>query len=175
MKRSGRYFALLLALIVFAASALSCEKVANEILPGADGAQRLDFDTEDVEGNPVSMATFGSCKVVMVNFWEEWCPPCISEIPDLEDLYRKYSGNGFIILGVYSQSDREKVLSAAADLGITYPIIPTNASFRPYSTQYVPTTVFFNGAGERIDPETYVGAKSYGEWESIIVSLLNAQ
>ena len=150
MKRSGRYFALMLALIVFAASALSCEKVANEILPGADGAQRLDF-------------------------WEEWCPPCISEIPDLEDLYRKYSGNGFIIFGVYSQSDREKVLSAAADLGITYPIIPTNASFRPYSTQYVPTTVFFNGAGERIDPETYVGAKSYGEWESIIVSLLNAQ
>ena len=61
-------------------------------------------------------------KVVMVNFWATWCPPCRKEMPDLETLYRRFGPQGLVILGI-SDEDAATVTPFIAKQGTTYPIL----------------------------------------------------
>ncbi|MEO6810635.1 MAG: TlpA disulfide reductase family protein [Isosphaeraceae bacterium] len=60
----------------------------------------------DIEGKPFDLASLKG-QVVLVEFWATWCPPCISELPALMDLKSKYGHQGFVILGVNADSERE--------------------------------------------------------------------
>lgn len=53
------------------------------------GDRAYDFTLEDREGNEVSLSDYKG-KVVFVNFWASWCPPCIAEMPYIQNLYEKY-------------------------------------------------------------------------------------
>ncbi|MFQ5895481.1 MAG: TlpA disulfide reductase family protein [Nitrospinota bacterium] len=62
-------------------------------------------------------------KVVVVNIWATWCPPCLAEMPSMERLYQKLKGEGFEILGVsVDVMGREVVEPFTRRLKITYPI-----------------------------------------------------
>ena len=174
--KSLAVFAALLAVLAFAACTGGKEPAQEpdntQAAEGQPASAALSFSAKGLDGSEVSSATIAESKVVMVNFWEEWCPPCMGEMPDLVRLYEKYRDRGFLIIGVYSQSEESKIKAAAESLGVSYPVIPVSEPFRKYQTQYVPTTVFFNGAGERLDGETYVGAMSAAEWENLILRFL---
>ena len=76
----------------------------------------------DISGAPVSMASW-SGKVVFVNFWATWCPPCREEIPELIDLQKRYGGS-LQIVGISEDDDpAANVLRFAKQHGINYPII----------------------------------------------------
>ena len=76
----------------------------------------------DISGAPVSMANW-SGKVVFVNFWATWCPPCREEIPELIDLQKRYGGS-LQIVGISEDDDpAANVLRFAKQHGINYPII----------------------------------------------------
>lgn len=62
----------------------------------------------DVDGRPVSLANHKG-KVVLVDFWATWCPPCIASIPALNALAQKYHDQGFVILGVNVDAMHEDV------------------------------------------------------------------
>lgn len=136
------------------------------------GDKLMNFETSDINGEPISFADFSDKKVIMVNFWETWCPPCMGELPELEALYEKYKDEGFMLLGVCSNSEKEEILSTVDRLGLTYPVFMVTDSLKGYQTQYVPTTVFVNGSGELLKSEPDIGSKSGQEWESIITDLL---
>ena len=61
-------------------------------------------------------------KVVLVNFWATWCPPCRKEMPDLETLYQRFGPQGLVILGI-SDEDAATVSPFVAKQGTTYPIL----------------------------------------------------
>ena len=61
-------------------------------------------------------------KVVLVNFWATWCPPCRKEMPDLETLYQRFGQQGLVILGI-SDEDAATVRPFIAKQGTTYPIL----------------------------------------------------
>ena len=130
------------------------------------------FSSTDVNGDPIAFSDFSGKKVVMLNLWETWCPPCVSEIPDLAELYEKYKDEGFVIIGAYSSSSDADVREMVKSLGITYPVMRATDSMEAYASQYVPTSVFFNGSGELISTQ-YIGSMSYSEWESVITAMLN--
>ncbi len=132
----------------------------------------LDFSTEDIDGKPIKFSDFSDRKVIMVNFWETWCPPCMSELPELERLYEKYREEGFVILGVCSNSEPDTIRSTMLQMGMTYPVFMSVDSLSRYQTQYVPTTVFVNGLGELLHDEPYIGAMSGEAWEEIITGYL---
>jgi thiol-disulfide isomerase/thioredoxin len=63
-------------------------------------------------------------KVVLVNFWATWCPPCVAETPKLERIYRAYQDKGVSFIGVdVKDSPASKAKSFVKDNHVTYPII----------------------------------------------------
>jgi peroxiredoxin len=89
----------------------------------ADDAKRQDinFTLTDLNGKSWTLKDLKG-KVVMVNFWATWCPPCQKEMPDLEALYNQYKDDGFVILALSQDDETEKVAPFIAERKITYPI-----------------------------------------------------
>jgi peroxiredoxin len=89
----------------------------------ADDAKRQDinFTLTDLNGKSWTLKDLKG-KVVMVNFWATWCPPCQKEMPDLEALYNLYKDQGFVILALSQDDETEKVAPFIAERKITYPI-----------------------------------------------------
>ena len=70
------------------------------------GAAAPGFNLIDATGNAVSLDQFRG-KVVLIDFWQTWCPPCVEEIPHLKSFQEKYKNQGFVILGVTDRLDSE--------------------------------------------------------------------
>ena len=81
----------------------------------------VNFTLADLDGKSWTLKDLKG-KIVMLNFWATWCPPCRKEMPDLELLYRKFEPQGLVILGV-SDDDPEKVRAFVQKQGTTYPVL----------------------------------------------------
>ncbi len=89
----------------------------------ADDAKRqnADFTLSDLQGKPWHLRDLKG-KVVLVNFWATWCPPCRKEMPDLQALYDKYKDQGLVVLSI-SDEEAAKVNPFIAERKITYPVL----------------------------------------------------
>jgi thiol-disulfide isomerase/thioredoxin len=74
----------------------------------ADGLPFPDFSEKDIAGNSLSVGALKG-KVVLVDFWATWCGPCVHELPNVIETYKKHHGEGFEIIGVSLDSDRDKL------------------------------------------------------------------
>ena len=140
----------------------------------ADNINQLNFSTTDINGASISFADIKGSSLIMVNFWEPWCGPCVGEMPELEELYQNYKDQGVLILGVFYSTDYMDDARYVMDYAqITYPIVIGNNDFLPYVTEYVPTTVFFDSEGNLLNSEPVIGSRSYDDWEQEILKYLN--
>jgi len=80
-----------------------------------------DFTLNDLQGKSWTLKALQG-KVVLVNFWATWCPPCRKEMPDLDVLYRRFKDQGLVILSI-SDEEADKVKSYLAEKPVTYPIL----------------------------------------------------
>ena len=81
------------------------------------------FTLASVDGAMVSLSDSAG-KVVIVDFWATWCPPCQEMIPILSKLHRNYSGKGLVVLGVSLDEEGLQVLSPfVAAKGIPYKVL----------------------------------------------------
>lgn len=91
-------------------------------LEAADAArQEADFTLSDLQGKQWHLRDLKG-KVVLVNFWATWCPPCRKEMPDLQALYDKYKDQGFVVVSI-SDEAAAKVQPFIAERRITYPVL----------------------------------------------------
>ena len=129
------------------------------------------FDTTDFAGNPITEQILAG-HLTVLNFWEPWCSPCVSEMPDLEKLSQEYADRGVQVIGVYSTPNADEEVQAALDkTGVTYPILRYTSEFDFLQTGYVPTTVIIGSSGS-IVKEPFSGAMSYDAWVKLIEELL---
>ena len=78
---------------------------------------------KDLKGRTVRLTDFKG-KVVLLNFWATWCPPCRAEIPELIRWQREYGSKGFQIIGVtYPPTNRRRVRRFLRASKITYPVL----------------------------------------------------
>lgn len=97
-------------------------KQALAQLEADDGKrQNADFTLNDLNGTSWHLRDLKG-KVVLVNFWATWCPPCRKEMPDLQALYDNYKDQGFLVLSI-SDEDVAKVAPFIAERKITYPVL----------------------------------------------------
>ncbi|HXH23680.1 MAG TPA: TlpA disulfide reductase family protein [Vicinamibacterales bacterium] len=73
-----------------------------------------------LDGQAVALDDFRG-KVVFVNFWASWCPPCRAEAPMLEATWRRLQGQGVVFLGVNTQDEEPRARGFLQEFGITFP------------------------------------------------------
>jgi peroxiredoxin len=83
--------------------------------------QEADFTLTDLQGKTWALRQLKG-KVVLVNFWATWCPPCRKEMPDLNTLYQRFKDQGFVILAI-SDEEADKVKPFIAERNISYPVM----------------------------------------------------
>ncbi len=103
---------------------LSCETKAPQGI--ADIGQKApDFQLKDMEGKTVSLASLQN-KVVMLEFWATWCPPCRTSIPELNELHKRYRDKDFVLLAISVDEGRNvkrKLTEFVEKYGVTYKIV----------------------------------------------------
>jgi peroxiredoxin len=90
-------------------------------------------------------------KVVVLNFWATWCPPCRKEMPDLETLYRQFKDQGLVILAI-SDEDAGKVKPFIAQQKVTYPILldPGRKVNELFQIDGIPKTFVYDRNGKLV-------------------------
>jgi len=115
------------------------------------------IQARDLSGNPVSSADWKG-KVVLLNFWATWCPPCREEIPELISLQRQYKDR-LQIIGVSEDDDPpEKVLQFVQKVGINYPVIMATTELTDAygGVPALPTSFVINAQGRVMQRHTGV-------------------
>ncbi|MBI2378055.1 MAG: TlpA family protein disulfide reductase [Deltaproteobacteria bacterium] len=147
--RTGVSIALLMAAAFFAVGGRMVE-VARGPLPPRPGVIAPDLAGPDLESNRVTLDAFRG-RVVLVDFWATWCPPCVEMIPKLESVHREFSAQGFTVLGVNQEPDaKERVAAFLARRRITFPqVLDDGRMAASYGVHSFPTS-FLVGRDGRI-------------------------
>jgi peroxiredoxin len=115
-----------------------------------EGRQHVDFALKDLEGKSWTLSELRG-KVVVVNFWATWCPPCRKEMPDLEALYNEFKGKGLVVLAI-SDEDAAKVRPFIAESQVTYPILldPGRKVNDLFQVDGIPKTFVYDREGKLV-------------------------
>jgi len=114
--------------------------------------QQADFTLADLQGKRWTLRDLRG-KVVLLNFWATWCPPCRKEMPDLEALYLKFKDKdqGFVVLAI-SDEDSAKVNPFLAERNITYPVLldPGRKVNEQFQVEGIPKSFVYNRTGKLV-------------------------
>lgn len=109
------------------------------------------FSTEDAAGNRVDFASFRG-KLVLLNFWATWCPPCRLEMPSMERLYGEFRDKGLEVVAVNFMESGEQVRAFAEEQKLTYPMLLDKEAeiAGRYGVMRLPVSVLIGRKGEVI-------------------------
>lgn len=157
-----------LAVTALAPLSSVAEPMLMQVVPGRPAAPA--FTLPDLDGKQVQFADF-SGKVVLVNFWATWCPPCRAEIPSMERAWAKLKPAGVAMAAVHVGGDSEKIWTFLAEFNVTFPVLIDQSSTvsKSWQTVGLPTTYI-------ADPQGRKALRAIGgrEWDhpDLIASIL---
>ena len=122
---------------------------ANSIYRFTSGDPAPDFTVRTLDGQTLSLKDIKG-QIVMVNFWATWCPPCRSEMPDMERLYQERKDDGVQILAVNLQEAPEPVSRFVEQYNLTFPIVMDTSGemSQLFGVQSLPTSFFIDKEGK---------------------------
>jgi cytochrome c biogenesis protein CcmG/thiol:disulfide interchange protein DsbE len=128
----------------------SSATTAGHIPSPREGFAAPDFTLESLDGETFTLSALRG-RVVVVNLWASWCPPCREEMPELESAYRDVAADGVVFLGVNTtyQDNLTDATAFAERYGLTFPVLvdTTGAAARLYQLRALPTTFFIDADG----------------------------
>jgi peroxiredoxin len=153
----------LLAPAAFAAGEVTTEEFkAVGLAALKEGTRSIDFTLTDLSGTKVSLSNYRG-KLVFLNFWATWCPPCRAEMPSMERLYQKLKAKGLVILAVDLQEDAKTVQKFVGELKLTFPVVLDSDGRvgATYGARSIPTTYIIGREGSALG-----GTIGGHEWDS---------
>jgi len=179
-----RVVAYLLVAVVFAYLAYSPNKSEAEEVNKSPAALSFlgktpEWSLVGIDGAPIGSDALKG-KLVVVDFWATWCPPCVREIPGYVALQKKYGADGLVIVGVSldrGKDNDQKVRDFAAKHQINYPLALADGDIvEAFSSiagriQAIPTTFLIDREGNVVHHK--VGSMETADYEQVIRAALN--
>ncbi|MCJ7552529.1 MAG: TlpA family protein disulfide reductase [Ignavibacteriaceae bacterium] len=137
-----------------------------------EGKKAADFTLKTLDGKNVKLSDYKG-KVVIIDFWATWCPPCRKGVPDLVDIQKEYKDN-LVIIGI--SLDQQNTLKDLApfikNYGINYPVVlGTQQVVTDYGNiRSIPTSFVIDQSGNIVD--THVGLVQKSTYTNKINQLL---
>jgi peroxiredoxin len=166
MKTSFSRLAAFTALSFFVAALAAGRPVPSTPAPA--------WKLKDVDGNTVTLAQFAG-KVVVLDFWATWCPPCKTEIPGYIALQKKYAADGLVIVGVSVDTDGvDPVKKFMKEMGMNYVVVMADDNIQDAYGPLggYPTTFIIDREGHIRDKK--LGRKPVADYEKDILAVLKA-
>ena len=164
----------LIALLMLAASAAFATPVADTPAPAATARETVaDFEVALVTGETFRLSDYAG-KIVVVDLWATWCPPCVASMPYLQQLSEEYADQ-VVILGVNCGDKAATVQSFVADKGYTFPIAideDLDILYNYFYTDGIPYTVFIDTEGNLAYTHLGGGDAVYQELKEIIDTMI---
>lgn len=109
-----------------------------------------DFELQDMDEQKIRLSDYKG-KVVLLNFWATWCPPCIREMPSMERLHQQVDAEDFKVIAINQMEDIDQVFAFTGQLEVdpTFEILfdTTSSVSRDYAVRGLPTTYLIDKEG----------------------------
>lgn len=150
MKKRWLIALLMMVLAIMLGYSCKNKEVASGASSGSSAEPAPAFEVTTLDGNTISLDGLRG-KVVLVNFWATWCPPCRAEIPDFIEAYSELKDKGLEILGFSVDDLPEAELKKFVEQAkMNYPVALVGrdivSAFKP--GQYIPTSIFIDKNGK---------------------------
>lgn len=157
-------FAILGSALLAGPSAPEAVSMVNQDAPA--------WTLKDLDGKAVSLADFKG-KVIVLDFWATWCPPCREEIPGYIELQKKYGKDGLVVIGVsLDQKGPAQVKKFAEKNGMNYSVVMGDGkivdAFGSFTS--IPTTFLINREGKIVHQKS--GMWKHDEYEALVKKAL---
>lgn len=153
-----KFVLLLLLTLALPGAAIEPGKGLTE-MPGHPQAPA--FELEDIDGKVHRLSDYRG-KVLIVNFWATWCPPCRAEMPSMERAWKKTRKEGIVVLAINVGEDADTIFQFTADYPVTFPLLMDQDSevVGPWGVRGLPTTYV-------VDPQGRIIYRAIGgrEWD----------
>ena len=110
-----------------------------------------EFNLENLAGDSITLSSYRG-KIVLLNFWATWCPPCRAEMPSMQALYDTLDGEEFEIVAVDLNESRQTVQSFVEENEYTFPVLldSTGAVGATYGARSIPTSFLIDSDGNAL-------------------------
>ena len=125
----------------------------EQAVPEGEPAPSVTFET--FEDGQASLSDFYGEKPLVVNFWASWCPPCVTEMPDIEEVHQQF-GDRTNFLGINTQDERAEAERLVDETGVSYPLAldPEGRIFQAFGVFGMPSTFFVDEQGRIVERHT---------------------
>jgi peroxiredoxin len=137
-----------LLLLQGAKTGQASQSIPNSVIPMAVNYPAPELSLHNVDGQSEALVDYHD-KVVLVNNWATWCPPCKAEIPTLQAYYETHSMDGFVIIGIDAGEPQSEVLKFVQEHNMTYPVWfdIENAAMNAFKNQSLPSSFVIDRKG----------------------------
>jgi cytochrome c biogenesis protein CcmG/thiol:disulfide interchange protein DsbE len=151
-----------IAILLLAFAATLMQSLNDHVAKEGESAPSFTLKTDG--GRTISPADFGG-KVLVLNFWATWCTPCVEEIPSLDNLQRRFAGQGLVVMGVSIDDDPEAYRAFLDRYKVTFQTVRNHKINADYGTLQVPETYIIDRNGRIV--KKIVGKENWND-ESVM-------
>ena len=158
----------LAVLLVVAAPATAQDR--QNLTPVADKPAAPDFDLMDINGERHRLSDYKG-KIVIVNFWATWCPPCREEMPSMQRAWQPLEQRNVVMLAINVGEDEDTIFEFTADYPVEFPLLMDidSSVIKKWPVRGLPTTFV-------VDPQGRLAYRAIGsrDWDdSGLIKVLN--
>ncbi|MDH3948665.1 MAG: TlpA family protein disulfide reductase [Gammaproteobacteria bacterium] len=155
-----------IATLLFVVGLLGSAWAESNVLHPVEGQpQAADFTLNDIDDNIHRLSDYRG-KVVIVNFWATWCPPCRFELPSMEKLWQAVQKKDVVMLAINIGEDADTIFTFTTDYPVTFPLLMDHDSsvIKRYPVLGVPTSFV-------LDPKGRIIYRAVGtrEWDDKVI------